>query len=293
MRLGFHIWIGEGFSKVPELAKERRARTIQFFSHNPRAWQIFPLPRDEIKKFREGVKALDIKPIFLHMPYLSNLCSSNEYFYLKSIETLTLEVERAEALGAQFLITHMGSSGEAGEDESIERMFEALNYTLDKVQNGVTILVENTAGQGRQIGYRFSQIKAIIDEIESEERIGVCLDTAHAFESGYDLSKPEGLERTLGEFERLIGLDKLRLLHLNDSKTPLGSRVDRHWHIGEGYIGIEGFRNIVNHPRLYRLPGIMETPRKNDEDDIRNMLKMESLMSSHPSLLSSGERKKV
>jgi deoxyribonuclease-4 len=289
MRFGFHIWIGEGFSKVPKLAQKRRARTIQFFSHNPRGWQVSLLPKEEVKKFREGVQALDIKPLFLHMPYLSNLASSNEDFYLKSIDTLSIELERAETLGAPFLITHMGSSGE---DESIERMIRAINYALDRVQNNVTVVVENTAGQGRQIGYKFWQIKTVIEGIENGERIGVCLDTAHAFESGYDLSNRDGLEKALEEFERFIGLDKLKVLHLNDSKTPLGSRVDRHWHIGEGYIGSEGFRNIVNHPKLYHLPGIMETPGKKEEDDIRNMSKIESLVALHPDPLPRGERKK-
>lgn len=286
MRFGFHIWIGEGFSKVPELARKRRARTIQFFSRNPRAWALSLIPEEEVKKFREGVEALDIKPLFLHMPYLPNLVSSKEDFYIKSIDALSKELERAEILGAQFLITHMGSRREASEEESIERLIKAINYSLDRVRNKVTVVVENTAGQGTQIGYKFSQIKTVIDGVENRERIGVCLDTAHAFQSGYDLSQRDGLERTLEEFERLIGLDKLKLLHLNDSKTPLGSRVDRHWHIGEGYIGSEGFKNIVNHPKLFHFPGIMETPHKREEDDIRNMSKIESLVSSHPNPLS-------
>jgi len=280
MRFGFHIWISEGFSKVPELAQKRKARTIQFFSHNPRGWQFSPLPEEEVKKFREGVKALDIRPLFLHMPYLSNLASADAIFYFRSIDTLSVELERAEILGAPFLVTHMGNSAERSEEEAIERLVEAINRSLDRVENGVKLLVENTAGQGSQIGYEFSQIEAVLDGVENKERIGVCLDTAHAFESGYNLSTRAGLEKTLEEFERLIGFDKLELLHLNDSKTPLGSRVDRHWHIGEGCIGTGGFRNIVNHPKLIHLPGIMETPHKSDEDDIKNMSKIESLICS-------------
>ena len=282
MRFGFHIWISQGFSKVPELARKRRARTIQFFSHNPRTWALSAIPEEEVKKFGEGVEALEIGPLFLHMPYLPNLASSRQDFYPKSVDALSGELQRAEILGAPFLITHMGSRGEASEGESIERLIAAINYSLEKVQNKVTVVVENTAGQGRQIGYKFSQIKRVIDGIEYGERIGVCLDTAHAFQAGYDLSRLDGLERTLEEFERLIGFDKLKLLHLNDSKTPVGSRVDRHWHIGEGYIGSEGFKNIVNHPKLFRFPGIMETPHKKEEDDIRNMSKIESLVILHP-----------
>lgn len=282
MRFGFHIWISQGFSKVPELARKRRARTIQFFSHNPRTWALSAIPEEEVKKFSEGVEALEIGPLFLHMPYLPNLASSRQDFYPKSVDALSGELQRAEILGAPFLITHMGSRGEASEGESIERLIAAINYSLEKVQNKVTVVVENTAGQGRQIGYKFSQIKRVIDGIEDGERIGVCMDTAHAFQAGYDLSRLDGLEKTLEEFERLIGFDKLKLLHLNDSKTPVGSRVDRHWHIGEGYIGSEGFKNIVNHPKLFHFPGIMETPHKKEEDDIRNMSKIESLVILHP-----------
>lgn len=282
MRFGFHIWIGKGFSKVPELARKRRARTIQFFSRNPRTWALSSISQEEVKKFREGVEALDINPLFLHMPYLPNLASPKQDFYLKSIDALSIELERAEILDARFLITHMGSRGEASEEESIERLIKAINYSFDRVRNKVTIVVENAAGQGKQIGYKFSQIKTVIDGVENVERIGVCLDTAHAFQAGYDLSQRDGLEKTLEEFERLIGFDKLKLLHLNDSKTPLGSRVDRHWHIGEGYIGNEGFKNIVNHPKLFHFPGIMETPHKREDDDIRNMSKIESLVSPDP-----------
>jgi len=282
MRFGFHIWIAEGFSKVPELARKRRARTIQFFSHNPRGWEFSPLDGEEVKKFREGVEILDIRPLFLHMPYLSNLGSSDEFFYSRSVDTLSIELERAEILGAPYLVSHMGTRGEASEEEAIERLIEAINCSLGRVRNNVTIVLENTAGQGRQIGYRFSQIKTVIDGVKNKERVAVCLDTAHAFESGYDISNKDGLEIALEEFERLIGLKKLRLLHLNDSRTPLGSRIDRHWHIGEGYIGSEGFRNIVNHPQLFHLPGIMETPHKSEEDDIRNMAKIESLVYPSP-----------
>ncbi len=278
MRFGFHIWISEGFSRVPELARRRRARTIQFFSRNPRAWVFSPVGEEEVRKFRTGVKTLGIRPLFVHMPYLPNLSSSRQDFYIKSIDALRRELERAEILGAPFLITHMGSRGEASEAESIEKLIAAINYSLEKIRNRVSIVVENTAGQGSQIGYKFSQIKTVIDGVADKERIGVCLDTAHAFQAGYDLSRRDGLERTLEEFERLIGFDKLKLLHLNDSKTPVGSRVDRHWHIGEGFIGREGFRNIVNHPTLSRFPGIMETPHKKEEDDVRNMSEIESLV---------------
>jgi len=139
------------------------------------------------------------------------------------------------------------------------------------VKNEVILLLENTAGQGTEIGSNFDQIKKIIEGVEENGRLGVCLDTAHTFEAGYDLSDKDGLERTLETFDQTVGLKQLHLLHLNDSKTPLGSRKDRHWHIGEGYIGLEGFRYLINHPLLRHLPGIMETPRKDTVEDLKNM----------------------
>jgi deoxyribonuclease-4 len=156
-------------------------------------------------------------------------------------------------------------------------MVKALNESLKKVPNQVIILLENTAGQGTELGSRFSQMKQILVGVNDRQRVGVCLDTAHAFQAGYDFSSRKGLDDALNEFDRSIGLPNLHLLHLNDSKTLLGSHSDRHWHIGKGCIGLEGFRNIVNHPQLIHLPGIMETPRKDLKDDLRNMKVIKSL----------------
>jgi deoxyribonuclease-4 len=146
------------------------------------------------------------------------------------------------------------------------------------VKNKVILLMENTAGQGTEIGYQFDQIKKIIEGIHDPQRVGVCLDTAHSYEAGYDLSNKEGIEKTLKTIDQAIGLKRIHLLHLNDSKTPLGSRKDRHWHIGEGYIGREGFRYLINHPFIRHLPGIMETPRKDTVEDLKNMEVIRSLV---------------
>jgi deoxyribonuclease-4 len=174
-------------------------------------------------------------------------------------------------LGAQYLIIHIGHRLESSEDEAIEAVSQGINQAFERAENPVILLMENTAGQGTEIGYKFEQINKIIEGVRAGQRIGVCLDTAHSFEAGYDLSNKEGIDRTLASFDKMIGLKRLHLLHLNDSKTPLGSRKDRHWHIGEGYIGLEGFRNIVNHPLLKHLPGIMETPRKDTVEDLKNI----------------------
>jgi deoxyribonuclease-4 len=278
MRFGFHISIAGGFTKVVERAKARDCQTIQFFSRNPRGWKYSSLDKKEVEEFRSSIKPTDLSPVFLHMPYLPNIASLKSKFYNRSIDSIAEDLKRADQLGAQYLIIHIGHRLESSEDEAIEAVSQGINQAFEKVQNSIILLMENTAGQGTEIGYKFEQIKKIIDQVMQKERMGVCLDTAHSFEAGYDLSNKEGLDRTLEKFDQTIGLKRLRLLHLNDSKTPLGSRKDRHWHIGEGYIGIEGFRNLVNHPLLRHLPGIMETPRKDTVEDLKNMKVIRSLV---------------
>ncbi|MGB9628147.1 MAG: deoxyribonuclease IV [Thermodesulfobacteriota bacterium] len=278
MRFGFHISISEGFSRVVRQAEIRGCETIQLFSRNPRGWRYHPMDEKEVTSFRSGVKQMGLYPVFLHLPYLPNIASRDSKFYKTSIESIITDLKRAETLGAQYLIIHIGHRMESTEEEAIEAVIHGINQALEKVKNPIILLLENTAGQGTEIGYDFNQIKKIIDGIEERERIGVCLDTAHAFEAGYDLSNSEGIEKTLESLDRHIGLSRLHLLHLNDSKTPLGSRKDRHWHIGEGYIGLEGFRIIVNHPLLNHLPGIMETPRMDTVEDLKNMEVIRSLV---------------
>jgi deoxyribonuclease-4 len=278
MRFGFHISISGGFSKVVEKAEIRGCETIQFFSRNPRGWKYDSLDYDEVETFRTSIQSSNLSPFFLHLPYLPNVASKESKFYSRSIDSIVTDLERAEQLGAPYLIIHIGHRMESSEDEAIEAVAWAINQALDRVRNSIVLLLENTAGQGTEIGYEFGQIKKIIERIEARGRIGICLDIAHAFEAGYDLSKKEEIERTLESFDRMIGLKRLHLLHLNDSKTPLGSRKDRHWHIGDGYIGLEGFRYLINHPLLKHLPGIMETPRKDTIEDLKNMEVIRSLV---------------
>jgi deoxyribonuclease-4 len=278
MRFGFHISISGGFSKVVEKAEIRGCETIQFFSRNPRGWKYDSLDHDEAETFRTSIQSSNLSPLFLHLPYLPNVASKESKFYSRSIDSIVTDLERAEQLGAPYLIIHIGHQMESSEDEAIEAVAWAINQAFDRVRNSIVLLLENTAGQGTEIGYEFGQIKKIIEGVEERDRIGICLDTAHAFGAGYDLSRKEEIERTLESFDWMIGLKRLHLLHLNDSKTPLGSRKDRHWHIGEGYIGLEGFRYLINHPLLKHLPGIMETPRKDTVEDLKNMEVIRSLV---------------
>ena len=278
MRFGFHISIAGGFSKVIERANARGCETIQFFSRNPRGWKYSPLNKKEVEEFRSSIQSSTLFPVSLHMPYLPNIASFKSKFYKRSIHSIATDLQRAEQLGAQYLIIHIGHRMESSEDQAIEAVSQGIDQAFEKVKNGVMLLTENTAGQGTEIGYHFDQIKNIIEGVHDHQRMGVCLDTAHSFEAGYDLSNKDGIERTLEKFDQTIGLKRLYLLHLNDSKTPLGSRKDRHWHIGEGYIGLEGFRTLVNHPLLRHLPGIMETPRKDTVEDLKNMEVIRSLV---------------
>ena len=278
MRFGFHISIAQGFSKVLAKAKKTNCETIQLFSRNPRGWRYSELNQDEVELFKAELASSNISPCFLHLPYLPNLAAAKGELYTKSIDSLCEDLQRAETLDIPFLIVHVGNRVALSEEEAIEKVVRGINESIQRVPNQVRMLLENTAGQGTELGSSFSQLKKIISGVENKARIGICLDTAHAFQAGYDLSTRKGLNDTLNEFERLIGLEKLHLLHLNDSKAPLASHSDRHWHIGKGYIGLKGFRNIVNHPLLNHLPGIMETPRKDLKDDLRNMKVMRSLI---------------
>ena len=271
MRFGFHISIAGGLSKVPQRATAKGCETIQIFSRNPRGWNYSPLPQLEVEKFRSGISQRGIEPVVVHMPYLPNLANPQPESYRRSLDSLCEDLRQADLVGARYLVMHVGSSLGESKPIAIERIVKGINKAFQLVENGVILLLENTAGAGTEIGDRFESFKLIFEGILPKERIGVCLDTAHLFEAGYDLSSAQGLEKALKGFDQLISLRKLYLLHLNDSKTPCGSRSDRHWHIGEGHIGLEGFKRIVNHPKLRDLPGIMETPRKSEKDDLRNM----------------------
>ncbi len=278
MRFGFHISIAGGFSRVAERARVRGCDTIQLFSRNPRGWRYESLDEADVEEFRKSVESSGLYPIFLHLPYLPNIASSRSKFYKRSIDSIAIDLQRAEQLGVGYLIIHIGHRMESSEAEAIEAVSQAINQAFLKVKNSVILLAEMTAGQGTEIGYSFEQVREIMNGVEETERIGVCLVTAHVFEAGYDLSRRDGIEQTLESFDKTIGLNRLHVLHLNDSKTSLGSRKDRHWHIGEGYIGLEGFRYLINHPLLRHLPGIMETPRDDTVEDLKNMKTIRSLV---------------
>lgn len=269
MRLGFHVSIAGKIYEAVDRAKELGSETMQIFSRNPRGWQALRLKRCDAEEFKKRRKKRDIFPLFVHIPYLINLASPDKKLYFKSIKACIEDIKRADLLGADFFVTHLGSHVGSGEEEGIERFTRALNTIIDSSKPKTAILLETTAGSGFSLGYKFKHIASIVDKIKHKDKVGVCLDTQHIYAAGYDIVND--LDGILRVFDDIIGLKRLKTIHLNDSKSTLGSRVDRHEHIGGGKIGLSAFSRILNHPRLKHLPFIMETPKKTAKDDIKNM----------------------
>ncbi|MEO0080638.1 MAG: deoxyribonuclease IV [candidate division WOR-3 bacterium] len=278
MRFGFHISIAGGFRNVRKRAETVGCETLQMFSRNPRGWAAAELDEADVVQFRKDMEEAELEPLFVHAPYLPNLAAAERAVAKRSVAALVEDLKRCQLLGVEFLICHVGKALGTEEERAIELVAENVNRIFEAAPNRVKLLLENTAGMGSEVGYRFEQIGTIVKKIGDKDRVGVVLDTAHAFEAGYEWRTKTGIDETLRQFDRAIGLGRLYLLHLNDSKTEFGSRVDRHWHIGQGKIGPEGFRLIVNHPLLKGLPGIMETPRTGTADDLRNLKTIRSLV---------------
>ena len=277
MRFGAHVSIAGKIYQVAERAKRIGCNAAQIFSRNPRAWQLKELLLDEVKRLKDDLERFDIHPLIVHMPYLPNLASSKIGLYLKSVNALEEDLKRSQILGAPYLVTHIGSFGESSREEGLERVIEGINTAFSRVRNKVMLLLENTAGGGRELGSRFEEIAEIIKNIKGKEKIGVCFDTCHAFAAGYDFRTKKAVSETLKSFDNLIGLKRLKVIHANDSKGPLGSHIDRHWHIGEGYIGEKGFRALLHHSAVKNLPIIIETPFKKLGDDVRNLATLRKL----------------
>lgn len=282
MKTGCHISIIGGIDNSVKRAEELGCSTMQIFSKNASTWREKILKKDEVENFRENLKNSNISPVFIHTPYLINLASPSDELYFKSISAFLEEMKRADILLPDpYLITHPGAHTGAGEEYGIQRIIRALNIILEKSADlnlRTVILLEDTAGSGTHLGYNFYQLKRMVEGVKDKKRIGMCFDTCHAFAAEYDLSHQEGVEQTLEEIDKCLGLERLKVIHLNDSKFPLGSRKDRHMHIGKGYIGLEGFRVLVNHKHLKDLPFILETPKHDEEDDLKNINLVKSLI---------------
>ena len=279
--LGSHVSISGGLHKAFPIAQEIGCTAMQIFTKNSNQWNVKPLQAHEIDLFKSAWNASGIACVVAHDSYLINLGTPDEALLEKSRHAMLIEVQRCEQLGIPFLVMHPGSHVGSGEDAGLRRVAESFDEIHRQTEGVRTqILVETTAGQGTNLGYRFEQIARIFDQVRAPERLGVCFDTCHAFAAGYEIRTEAGYRETMAEFDRLIGLHRLKTIHLNDSLKPLGSRVDRHDAIGNGQIGIDGFRWIMNDPRLADVPKILETPKGDDPvaSDKENLARLYALL---------------
>ncbi|TSC90885.1 MAG: apurinic endonuclease APN1 [Candidatus Berkelbacteria bacterium Licking1014_96] len=274
---GVHLSLNQNLEGIVERAGELRIQTFQIFGGNPRQWRSTLFNPKNILQFQRSRKKYEIANFFLHSIYLINLASKNEYIYQNSINSLVDFMQKAELLGADGVITHIGSAREHEDGESAcKRVAGAINEILKKTES-VKLILENTAWGEGELGSSLEGLAGIYKLVKNKKRVGFCLDTAHLFESGYNIKTKSGLDKFLRSFDRIIGLDKIKILHLNDSKTKLNSKHDRHEVIGEGELGLEAFKNIINHPKLASLPMILETPDLKNEGEIYSLDKAREL----------------
>ncbi len=270
MNLGVHAPIAGGLLEAVARARRLGCTTMQIFSRSPRGGPAPALVEETVSRFDAQRRAAGIEPLAVHAPYIMNLASPVPAMWTQSAALYGEEVQRAARLGAQYLVTHVGSHRGEGEDAGLARVAKAVTGALERAA-ATMILLENTAGAGQGLGCQFEHLAEIRARVGAPARVGVCLDTAHLFAAGYPIHTAEGLDETIAQFDRLVGLPHLRLIHLNDSNAPFASRVDRHWHIGQGHMGLDAFRRIVTHPRLREVPFILETPKDTEADDRRNL----------------------
>jgi|SRR5579863_449040 len=272
-RLGAHMSIAGGIEKALLRAEEVGCDAVQIFSKNSNQWKAKPISPAEIELFEETRRRVKIDPAMVHASYLINLASSDAQGWTKSLDAFTVEMDRAEILGFRYLVVHPGSHRSCGEQAGLTQVAEALNGVISRTPGyRVKVLLELTAGQGSCVGHRFEQMGAILEWVHQGERVGICFDTCHVFAAGYDLRTQEGYAETLDALDRAVGLDRVLAFHVNDSKKGLGCRVDRHEHIGKGAIGLTAFECLVNDPRFFDRPMVLETPKGPDLSEDRDNL---------------------
>ena len=288
-RLGAHLSISGGLPRAVDRAVASRCEALQIFTKSAGQWRARVIPDDEMVLFRRRVADTGIHPVIAHNSYLINIAAAAPALREQSLAALLEEYDRADALGLQGLVMHPGSFTTSTESEGLRLIASGLRALLRTRRRAAPlVLLEHTAGQGTNLGHRFEHLATIIEGLDGSPRVGVCLDTCHLLAAGYDICSEEGYVQTFREFDRLVGLDRLKAFHLNDSKKPCGSRVDRHEHIGKSCLGLEPFRRIVTDPRFAGLPMLLETPkldtpesrRRSDVDpwDARNLRTLRRLM---------------
>ena len=273
MKLGVHVSIAGHIYEAVDRAAALGCNTFQIFSRNPRGWEALALIPADVEEFKRRRKEKKISPVVVHIPYLINLCSGDDALWKKSVDAYIEDIKRADTLGADYFVTHLGSPKEKGRDYGIERFSRGITEAITKTKPRLMVLLENTAGGGDSIGSKFEDIAEIMKNIETKTKVevGMCLDTAHTFEAGFDDKTKEGLEATLKKIDSTVGVGRIRVVHFNDSLSGLGSHSDRHWHIGKGKIGAEGMKRIINHPKLKACAFILETPKETEDADKKNL----------------------
>lgn len=272
MRLGMHVSIAGGVDLAIARGFALRCEAIQIFNKNNNQWKAFTLADDVVVRYKQALKACAIHPVVSHASYLINLATTDRALWEKSRDSFAEELERCDRLGVPYLVVHPGSHMGAGEETGIARVAQALNEIYARHKFKCVTCIEHTAGQGNHIGYKFEHLGAIRKQMNNKKKFGVCLDTCHLVAAGYDYSTPEKYAAMMRAFDKTVGLKTLKVVHFNDSKTPLGSRVDRHDHIGKGTVGKSGFRSFLTDPRLAEIPGLLETPTDGTgKDEKRNL----------------------
>jgi deoxyribonuclease-4 len=275
MPLGAHMSISGGLDKAVVSGQELGCETIQIFTRSPRQWRSRVLKEAEVALFSQTKEEAGIDPVVAHDCYLINLASLEEELWQKSLSVFIEELGHCQALEIPYLILHPGSHVGAGEESGLKRVAKALDWARNETQGyRVEVLLENTAGQGTNLGYRFEHLATLLSLVRDRSWLGVCFDTCHAFTAGYDLRTRAGYETTWQEIEGLVGLERLKVVHLNDAKGDLGSRLDRHEHIGQGMMGLEPFRMLLNDERFRDLPMVLETPKGPDLSEDRENLRL-------------------
>ena len=271
--IGAHTSISGGVSTSIDRAEKLGFTAIQIFTKNNSQWDTKPLAKREIERFKERLSESPIRFVQAHDSYLINLCAKDKGLLKKSRASFIEELKRCEQLGIPYLNFHPGAHGGQGEDDGLTIIAESINIVHEKTKGfRVSTMLETTAGQGTSLGYRFEHLREIIDRVDTPERMSVCMDTAHIFAAGYDMTSPKKYKQVMKAFDDIIGLDLLKALHMNDSKRELGSRVDRHEHIGKGFIGKAGFKNFMRDRKMANVPKILETPKgKRQLEDLKNV----------------------
>ena len=270
MRLGAHMSAAGGVYKAFERGQETGCESMLVFTKSNRQWQAKPLTDEDIDAYKKAEADYDIHPVAVHASYLINVASPNDDLWEKSYQAMKVEVERAGQLGIPFITFHPGSYVKSDEASGLARIVKALKRVLAETAvsaPNVTICLETMAGQGTNLGYKFEHLAQLLQEVGPSNRLGVTFDTCHVFAAGYDIRSPEAYTATMAEFDRIVGLDNIKTFHFNDSKFELGQKKDRHAHIGDGFIGREGFANFLNDPQWANYAAHLETPKTEDAED--------------------------